>query len=171
MGPLRKKEYEAERLRAAMALRDRLFTRTAYAAPIAPTKPPSWGVEIYAFPIGPKPLDRIVTPSSQEIIEWVSTAHGFSVPAVIGPSRHAPLVRVRDVAVWCCRALTGASLPAIAKRFGGRDHTTLIDSLRRASERYGLPSAHSIDAPDAARLVLLHGIDRASEMWRARGDA
>ena len=154
-----------------MALRDRLYTRTVYTAPIGPSKPSSWGVEIYDFPIGPRQPERAATPSSQEIIEWVATYHGFSVPAVIGPSRHAPLVRVRDVAVWCCRALTGASLPAIAKRFGGRDHTTLIDSLRRVNERYGLPSAHSIDAPDAARLVLLHGIDRAAEMWRARGDA
>lgn len=43
----------------------------------------------------------------------------------------------RHIAMWICRRLTMASLPAIAFSFGGRDHTTVIHGCRNAEVLMG----------------------------------
>jgi chromosomal replication initiator protein len=49
----------------------------------------------------------------------------------------------RQLAMYLARELTGESLPAIGRHFGGRDHTTVLHAWRRTSAR--------IAADDAAR--------------------
>jgi chromosomal replication initiator protein len=39
--------------------------------------------------------------------------------------------------MYLSRELTGESLPAIGKHFGGRDHTTVMHACRRTSARIG----------------------------------
>ena len=41
-------------------------------------------------------------------------------------SRQRPLVTARQIAMYVFRELTDLSYPAIARLFGGRDHTTVI---------------------------------------------
>lgn len=48
---------------------------------------------------------------------------------------HKALWRARHEAVYLARALTPHSYPALAKMFGGRDHTTLISAMNRVTER------------------------------------
>ncbi len=67
--------------------------------------------------------------SPQMILDTVSASYGFSVEAIIGPSRTRPLVTARQVAMYLTRELTDYSYPAIGRVFGKRDHTTVIHAV------------------------------------------
>jgi chromosomal replication initiator protein len=67
--------------------------------------------------------------SPQFILETVSASYGFSVEAIVGPSRTRPLVTARQVAMYLTRELTDYSYPAIGRVFGKRDHTTVIHAV------------------------------------------
>ena len=54
---------------------------------------------------------------------------GFDVEALRGKSRQRPLVAARQTAMYVFRELTDLSYPAIARLFGGRDHTTVIHAV------------------------------------------
>jgi chromosomal replication initiator protein len=53
----------------------------------------------------------------------------FSVEALKGKSRQRPLVSARQIAMYIFRDMTELSYPAIARLFGGRDHTTVIHAV------------------------------------------
>ena len=54
---------------------------------------------------------------------------GFTKEEIIGQRRHRPLVTARQIAMYVFRELTDLSYPAIAREFGGRDHTTVIHAV------------------------------------------
>ena len=70
---------------------------------------------------------RRITP--QMILDATAASYGFSIDAICGPSRTRPLVTARQVAMYLVRNLTDYSYPAIARVFGGRDHTTVIHAV------------------------------------------
>ena len=70
---------------------------------------------------------RQITPSI--ILEHTSDMFGFSIDDIIGASRRRPLVTARQVAMYVFREATDLSYPAIAREFGGRDHTTVIHAV------------------------------------------
>ena len=70
---------------------------------------------------------RRITP--QMILDTTAASYGFTVDALCGPSRTRPLVTARQVAMYLVRNLTDYSYPAIARVFGGRDHTTVIHAV------------------------------------------
>ena len=72
---------------------------------------------------------RRITP--QMILEATAVSYGFTVDAICGPSRTRPLVTARQVAMYLVRNLTDFSYPAIARVFGGRDHTTVIHAVEK----------------------------------------
>ncbi len=74
---------------------------------------------------------RRITP--QMILEATAVSYGFTVDAICGPSRTRPLVTARQVAMYLVRNLTDFSYPAIARVFGGRDHTTVIHAVDKIS--------------------------------------
>ncbi len=74
---------------------------------------------------------RRITP--QMILDATAHAYGFSVESLCGPSRTRPLVTARQVAMYLVRNLTDYSYPAIARVFGGRDHTTVIHAVEKIS--------------------------------------
>lgn len=45
--------------------------------------------------------------------------------------RARAVARPRQIAMWLCKKLTKRSLPDIGRRFGGRDHTTVLYAVRR----------------------------------------
>ena len=70
---------------------------------------------------------RQITP--QMILDETSDMFGFPVEEIIGASRRRPLVTARQVAMYVFREATELSYPAIAREFGGRDHTTVIHAV------------------------------------------
>lgn len=57
----------------------------------------------------------------------------FSLPFkdLVGSRRDQKIVRPRQVAMYLCKELTGASFPEIGSEFGGKDHTTVMHSCRK----------------------------------------
>jgi chromosomal replication initiator protein len=72
---------------------------------------------------------RSITPDL--ILAETATLFNFSVEALKGKSRHRPLVNARQISMYVFRDLTDLSYPAIAREFGGRDHTTVIHAVEK----------------------------------------
>jgi chromosomal replication initiator protein len=69
--------------------------------------------------------------SVEEIQQRVAERFGISRAELVGSSRAATPLRARQVAIFLTRELTDLSLPQIGRLYGGRDHTTVLNSLRR----------------------------------------
>jgi chromosomal replication initiator protein len=76
-----------------------------------------------------------------EIQSTVSRHFGLSREELLSPTRTAHIAWPRQVAMYLARELTGESLPAIGRQFGGRDHTTVLHAWRRTSTRIASDSA------------------------------
>ena len=69
--------------------------------------------------------------SVEEIQQRVAEGFGISRAELVGTSRAATPLRARQVAIFLTRELTDLSLPQIGRLYGGRDHSTVLNSLRR----------------------------------------
>ena len=67
----------------------------------------------------------------EEIQEQVASSFGVSRADLVGSSRAAAPLRARQVAILLTRELTDLSLPQIGRLYGGRNHSTILNSLRR----------------------------------------
>jgi len=74
---------------------------------------------------------RSITP--QVVLDATAKLFGIAVEDVIGKARTRDLVDARHIAMYVCRQLTNPplSFPQIAKAFGGRDHTTVMNAVQR----------------------------------------
>ncbi len=70
----------------------------------------------------------------EEIQRKVSEHYNIRMSDIIGPRRVRVIARPRQVAMYLAKQLTTRSLPEIGRRFGGRDHTTVIHGVRRIEE-------------------------------------
>jgi chromosomal replication initiator protein len=78
------------------------------------------------------PGGRMHRPTSvEEIQQRVAEGFGISRAELVGSSRAATPLRARQVAIFLTRDLTDLSLPQIGRLYGGRDHSTVLNSLRR----------------------------------------
>jgi len=75
--------------------------------------------------------------SVEEIQQQVAERFGISRAELIGSSRAATPLRARQVAIYLTRELTDLSLPQIGRLYGGRDHSTVLNSLRRIEASLG----------------------------------
>lgn len=70
----------------------------------------------------------------EEIQRKVSDHYNIRLSDMIGPKRLRSYARPRQVAMYLCKHMTSRSLPEIGRRFGGRDHTTVMHGVRRIEE-------------------------------------
>jgi chromosomal replication initiator protein len=73
--------------------------------------------------------------SVTEIQAAVGEHFGLSPEELLSTARAARISWPRQVAMYLARELTGESLPAIGRHFGGRDHTTVLHAWRRTNAR------------------------------------
>jgi chromosomal replication initiator protein len=67
----------------------------------------------------------------EEIQQRVASTFGISRAELVGSTRAATPLRARQVAIFLTRELTDLSLPQIGRLYGGRDHSTVLNSVRR----------------------------------------
>jgi chromosomal replication initiator protein len=94
---------------------------------------------LMAKPLSPELIAEVIpTPSFtpqatpvEEIQQRVASAFGISRAELVGSTRAATPLRARQVAIFLTRELTDLSLPQIGRLYGGRDHSTVLNSVRR----------------------------------------
>jgi chromosomal replication initiator protein len=77
------------------------------------------------------PQGELPEVSVERIQETVIDRFGISMQELVGDRRSQSIVYPRQVAMYLCRELTDSSLPKIGKKFGGRDHTTVIHATSK----------------------------------------
>jgi chromosomal replication initiator protein len=106
-----------------------------------------------AKPLSAELIDAVIPGISREpvtpverIQERVAGAFGVSRAELVGSTRAAAPVRARQVAIYLTRELTDLSLPQIGRLYGGRDHSTVLNSIRRVE-------AHQAEDPALANRI------------------
>jgi len=89
----------------------------------------------------------------EEIQRKVADHYNIRLSDMIGPKRLRTVARPRQVAMYLSKALTTRSLPEIGRRFGGRDHTTIMHGVRRVEELRALDSQLNEDLDLLRRLL------------------
>ena len=70
----------------------------------------------------------------EEIIRKVADHYNLRMTDLISARRSRVIARPRQVAMFLSKTLTTKSLPEIGRRFGGRDHTTVIHAVKKIEE-------------------------------------
>jgi chromosomal replication initiator protein len=77
----------------------------------------------------------------EDIQRVVARQYNVSRSDLLSSRRTANVVRPRQVAMYLAKVLTLRSLPEIGRRFGGRDHTTVLHAVRKIEALVGNDSA------------------------------
>ncbi len=67
----------------------------------------------------------------EDILRLVSRHYGVSKSDILSPRRHRSVVWPRQIGMYLSKQLTTRSLPEIGRRFGDRDHTTVLHAIRK----------------------------------------
>ncbi|TPV97688.1 MAG: Chromosomal replication initiator protein DnaA [Beijerinckiaceae bacterium] len=67
----------------------------------------------------------------EDIQKLVASHFNVSRADILSSRRTATVVRPRQIAMYLSKLLTPRSLPEIGRRFGGRDHTTVLHAVRK----------------------------------------
>ncbi len=91
--------------------------------------------------------------SIEEIQRKVAEHYNIRLSDMIGPKRLRNIARPRQVAMYLSKQLTPRSLPEIGRRFGGRDHTTIMHGVRKIEELMTIDSQLADDLQLLRRLL------------------
>lgn len=94
--------------------------------------------------------DRKVT--IDEIQRQVAEYYNLRLTELLSPRRARNIARPRQVAMYLSKQHTSRSLPEIGRKFGGRDHTTVMHAVRKVDD---LRKSDSILDEDIHRLSRL----------------
>ena len=89
----------------------------------------------------------------EEIQRKVADHYNIRLSDMIGPKRQRTIARPRQIAMYLAKSLTTRSLPDIGRRFGGRDHTTIMHGVRRVEELRATDSQLAEDLELLRRLL------------------
>jgi chromosomal replication initiator protein len=77
----------------------------------------------------------------EEIQRIVARQYNVSRGDLLSARRTANVVRPRQIAMYLAKTMTLRSLPEIGRRFGGRDHTTVLHAVRKIESLIGSDTA------------------------------
>lgn len=96
----------------------------------------------------------MIDPPSIDTIQRLCAAEfGVTVLDVLSHRRDTRTVIARHVAMLLTRVLTHASLPAIGRRFGDRDHSTVLVALRSIRARIEVDTVLAQSVADLRRAL------------------
>jgi chromosomal replication initiator protein len=70
----------------------------------------------------------------EDIQKIVARQFNVSRNDLLSNRRTRVIVRPRQVAMYLAKVMTPRSLPEIGRRFGGRDHTTVLHAVRKIED-------------------------------------
>jgi chromosomal replication initiator protein len=91
----------------------------------------------------------------EEIQRRVAEHYGIRIADMHSSRRARAVARPRQVAMYLAKQLTPRSLPEIGRKFGGRDHTTVMYAIRKIEDLRTTEPLLSDDIETLRRL--LHG--------------
>jgi chromosomal replication initiator protein len=98
-----------------------------------------------------KAHDRRVT--IEEIQKRVAEHFSIRLTDMSSARRARAVARPRQVAMYLAKQLTSRSLPEIGRKFGNRDHTTVMHAVARVTEIMGVDAAFAEDVELLRRLL------------------
>jgi chromosomal replication initiator protein len=91
--------------------------------------------------------------SIEEIQLRVSQHYNIKISEMHSPRRSRSVARPRQVAMYLAKVLTQCSLPQIGRKFGNRDHTTVMHAVRKIEELKGTDTAIAEDVELLKKLL------------------
>ena len=70
----------------------------------------------------------------EDILKLIGRHYNIARADILSPRRARSIVRPRQVGMYLAKKLTPRSLPEIGRRFGGRDHSTVLHAVRKIEE-------------------------------------
>jgi chromosomal replication initiator protein len=89
----------------------------------------------------------------EEIQRKVAEHYNIRLTDMASPRRARNVARPRQVAMYLAKQLTQRSLPEIGRRFGNRDHTTVMHAVSRIAELMQADSAFAEDVELLRRML------------------
>ncbi len=89
----------------------------------------------------------------EEIQRKVAEHFNIRLSDMLGPKRTRTIARPRQIAMYLSKEMTSRSLPEIGRRFGGRDHTTILHGVRKVEEMRASDSQLNEDIELLRRLL------------------
>ena len=89
----------------------------------------------------------------EEIQKRVSEHFNIRVADMHSARRARAVARPRQVAMYLAKQLTSRSLPEIGRKFGGRDHTTVMHAVKKVEELRHIDSAFCEDVDLLRRML------------------
>ncbi|MCS0500977.1 chromosomal replication initiator protein DnaA [Ancylobacter mangrovi] len=89
----------------------------------------------------------------EDILRIVAKHYNVTRADILSQRRTANVVKPRQIAMYLAKMLTLRSLPEIGRRFGGRDHTTVLHAVRKIEGLVGSDRAMADEIEALKRLV------------------
>ena len=81
-----------------------------------------------------KSANNNTRPSPDVYTQKVADHYNIRLTDIHSPRRSRSVARPRQVAMYLAKFITSRSLPEIGRKFGGRDHTTVMHAVKKIEE-------------------------------------
>ncbi len=89
----------------------------------------------------------------EEIQKRVAEHYNIRITDMHSPRRSRSVARPRQIAMYLAKSITSRSLPEIGRKFGGRDHTTVMHAVRKVEELKSIDSIFNDDVELLKRML------------------